>query len=70
MLLIKNFKINLKQTIIMKSSNPLLIILSVLLPIVGYILFFAQKNENPIAANHYLWSAVGGSVIGILLSFV
>ena len=49
------------------NANPLLIILSVLVPIVGYILFFIKKDDEPTAAGSYLWSAIGGSVIGVLL---
>lgn len=53
----------------MKSANPLLIVLSVFLPIVGYILFFVKKDDEPAVANNYLWSAIGGSAIGLLLAF-
>ena len=51
----------------MKSANPILIILSILLPIIGYVLFFVKKDDEPTAANQYLWSAIGGSVVGLLL---
>ncbi len=44
-----------------------LVILSVLLPIAGYILYFAKKNEQSEAARNYLVSAIVGSVLGILL---
>ena len=44
-----------------------LVILSVLLPIAGYILYFAKKDEQSEAARNYLVSAIVGSVLGILL---
>ena len=49
------------------ETNAGLVILSVLLPIVGYILYFSKKDETPNAAKSYLWSAIGGSIIGLLL---
>lgn len=49
------------------KPNPLLIILSVLLPIIGYVLFFTKKDNEPTAASGYLWAAIGGSIVGILL---
>lgn len=53
----------------MKNVNPLLIILSILLPLVGYILFFVKKDNDPEAASAYLWSAVGSSVVGLIITF-
>lgn len=53
----------------MEKANPLLVILSVLLPIVGYVLYFVKRSDNPDAAQTYLWSAVAGSVVGLLLTF-
>ena len=44
-----------------------LVILSVLLPIVGYILFFVKKDLEPDAAKIYLWSAIAGSIVGLIL---
>lgn len=44
-----------------------LVILSVLLPFAGYVLFFAKKDEEPEAAKSYLISAVVGSILGVLL---
>lgn len=49
------------------NTNPILVILSVLLPIVGYVLFFTKKDNDTNAAKTYLWSAVAGSIIGIML---
>jgi hypothetical protein len=49
-------------------TNAGLVILSVLLPIVGYVLFFVKREKEPDAARNYLWSAVAGSVVGVLLA--
>ena len=62
-----NIKCKPTKFIVMKSANPILIILSILLPIIGYVLFFVKKDDEPTAANQYLWSAIGGSVVGLLL---
>lgn len=51
----------------MKNANPILMILSVLLPLIGYILFFAKKNDDGDAASIYLWGAIAGSVVGLIL---
>lgn len=59
-----------KKLIVMSSStssNPLLIILSVLIPIVGIVLYFVKKDEAPEAAKTYLWAAAGGFVVGLIL---
>lgn len=52
-----------------EKTNPGLIILSVLIPLVGYVLYFMKKEENDEVAKQYLWSAVAGSVIGLLFMF-
>lgn len=44
-----------------------LVILSVLIPIIGYIAFFVNKEEAPETARNYLISAVVGSVVAVLL---
>lgn len=44
-----------------------LVIISVLLPIVGYVMYFSKKDEEPEAARNYLYSALVGSVVGVLL---
>lgn len=49
------------------KTNAGLVVLSVLLPIVGYVLFFSKKDEEPDAAKTYLWTAIVGSAFGILL---
>ncbi len=48
------------------KANALLVIISVLLPFVGYIMFFVKKDEVPEAAKTYLYAAIGGSICGIL----
>lgn len=48
-------------------TNAGLVILSVLIPIVGYVLYFVKRNDEPDAARNYLWSAVAGSVVGLLM---
>ncbi len=53
----------------MKNVNPLVLIISVLLPLVGYILFFVKKENDPETASVYLWSAIAGSVIGLILMY-
>ena len=45
-------------------------ILSVLFPIVGYIVYFVWRKETPIRAKSALTSALIGSAIGILLTVV
>lgn len=50
------------------KANGILVILSVLLPIVGYVLFFVKRTEEPDAAKNYLWSAIAGSVVGVMLA--
>ena len=52
-----------------QSTNAGLVILSVLIPLVGYILYFVKRSEEPEVANNYLWSAIAGSVIGLILAF-
>lgn len=44
-----------------------LVILSVLFPIVGYILYFAKKAEEYETAHNYLISALVGSAVGVLM---
>ena len=45
-------------------------ILSVLFPIVGYIVYFVWRKETPIRAKSILTSALIGSAIGILFTFI
>ena len=49
------------------KTNAGLLILSVLIPIVGFVLYFTKKNEEPDAAKNYLWSAVAGFIIGLFV---
>ena len=51
----------------MNKTNPLLIILSIFIPIVGIVLFFTKKDDEPGAANTYLWSGIGGFLVALLL---
>lgn len=44
-----------------------LIILSILFPIVGIILYFVKKNEENGPAGVYLGCAIAGFIIGLLL---
>lgn len=50
-----------------KKLNGFLIILSILIPIVGYVLYFLKNKEDSYGAKVYLSCAIAGSVIGILL---
>lgn len=49
------------------KTNGFLVVVSVLLPIVGYILYFVKRGNEPDAAKNYLWSAIAGSVIGLIM---
>lgn len=51
------------------KASGVLIVLSVLLPIVGYVLFFVKRDGEPDAAKQYLWSAIGGSVVGLIIMY-
>ncbi len=51
------------------ETNAGLVILSVLLPIIGYILYFAKKENEPGPATNYMWSAVAGSIVGLIMAF-
>ena len=49
------------------KPNGLIVILSVLIPLVGYILYFTKRDEQPDAAKGYLWAALAESIIGLLV---
>ena len=51
----------------MKNANIVLVILSFLIPIVGIVLYFVKKNEEPEAAQSYLWAGVAGFILGLLI---
>lgn len=51
----------------LNKTNEGIVILSVLLPIVGYVIYFVKKDNEPDAANNYLWCAIAGSIVGIIL---
>lgn len=42
-------------------------ILSVLIPIVGLVLFFVKKADEPDAAKAYLGACIGGAIIGFII---
>lgn len=44
-----------------------LMILSVLIPIVGLVLFFVKKADEPDAAKAYLGACIGGAIIGFII---
>lgn len=48
------------------KTSPVLLILSVLIPIVGYVLYFVKKDDDPEVAKNYLWGAIGGSIVGFI----
>lgn len=50
------------------KPNGLVVVLSVLIPLVGYILYFSKKDEQPDAAKSYLWAAIAGSIIGLIVA--
>lgn len=52
---------------VQKTNKVGLVILSVLLPIVGYVMYFVKKDEQPDTARGYLAGAIAGSVAGLLL---
>lgn len=43
------------------------VILSVICPIVGLILFFVKRDDESAAAITYLIAAIGGSVVSMLI---
>ncbi len=48
-----------------RNTNNVLAIISFLVPLIGFILFFAKQENNPDAAEVYLWSAIGGFILGL-----
>ncbi|MBR5847569.1 MAG: hypothetical protein IKY72_07225 [Bacteroidaceae bacterium] len=50
------------------KTNVILVVLSVLLPLIGYILYFVKREDAPDAAKNYLYAAIAGSVVGLLLA--
>lgn len=49
-----------------KDANTVLAIISFLLPILGFVLFFVKRDDAPEAASTYLWAAVGGFVLALV----
>lgn len=52
----------------MKNANIWLAIISFLIPIVGVVLFFVKKNDDAEAAKSYLYAAIAGFVLGLILA--
>ncbi|MBE6305125.1 MAG: hypothetical protein E7082_04290 [Bacteroidales bacterium] len=50
------------------SMNVLLVILSFLIPIVGFVLYFVKKSDEPEAAKNYLWAGLAGFILGTLMT--
>lgn len=52
-----------------KEAGVFAIIVSVLFPIIGVIIYFVKKNEvkNP---NAYLWGAFAGFIIGLIINLM
>ncbi len=55
---------------VQSSAKLGVVILSVLVPLVGYIAYFVKKDEAPEAAQSYLYSALAGSALGILFALL
>ena len=52
-----------------KNTNIGLVILSVLIPIAGVILYFVKKDQEPQAAKNYLIAGVISFVITFVINF-
>ena len=46
------------------------ILVSFLIPLIGFILYGANSKKNPNAAEKYLWWSISGFVIGIILNII
>lgn len=51
----------------MNKINPIFLILSIFIPIVGIVLFFSKKDNEPGPANTYLWAGIGGFLLAFLI---
>ena len=49
------------------NRNAILLLIALVLPIVGYILYFMYRNSEKDKANEILACAIGGSILGIIL---
>ena len=58
------------STSVQSSAKLGVVILSVILPIVGYVAYFVKRDEAPEAAQSYLYSAIAGSALGILFALI
>ena len=52
-----------------KEINVWTVILSVLIPMVGYVLYFVKKDEQSNASKNYLLPAIVGTVVFAILYF-
>lgn len=52
------------------KTNPILLILSFIIPIIGYgaYVYYGLTKEIE-GADTYLWAAVGGSILALILAF-
>ena len=51
------------------KTSPGLLVLSVLMPIVGFVLYFVKKDDDQEVAKNYLWGAIGGMAFGFIMFF-
>lgn len=49
------------------ETNGILFFLSIFVPIVGFVLYFVKKEEEPISSKNYLWGGIAGFIIAIVL---
>lgn len=52
------------------SKTVLLVILSFLIPIVGFVLYFVKKSDEPEVAKNYLWAGLAGFILGTFMTCV
>jgi uncharacterized membrane protein YvbJ len=51
------------------SPNVILIVLSLIIPLIGFILYFVWKKDTPKRANTILISSLIGAVINLIICF-
>lgn len=49
------------------KTNGWLVVLSVIVPIVGYVLYFVKRSECNEVAKTYLWTAVAGTIVNFIV---
>lgn len=52
------------------SIHVLLVVLSFLFPIVGFVLYFVKKGNEPFTAKDYLWAGIAGFVLATLMTCI